>query len=135
MTVERVGVSFEPELLAKFDRLIKRKGYGSRSEAIMDVVRKAVLESELSAGTGEVIGTITIVYDHHAGGVTDRLLHLQHHHQAGIISTVHVHVTEDTCLEVIVVRGKAADVRELSDKIKATKGVKHGELVVTKAGI
>ena len=135
MTVERVGVSFEPVLLAKFDRLIKRNGYGSRSEAIMDVVRKAVLESELSVGSGEVIGTITIVYDHHAGGVTDRLLHLQHHHHSGIISTVHVHVTEDTCLEVIVVRGNAAEVRELSDKIKATKGVKHGELVVTKADI
>ncbi len=135
MTVERVGVSFEPELLSKFDRLIKGKGYGSRSEAIMDVVRKAVLESEVSAGTGDVIGTITIVYDHHAGGVTERLLHLQHHHHAQIVTTTHVHATEKMCLEVIVVRGGAAEVRALSDSILAVKGVRHGELVVTKADI
>ena len=80
MTVERVGVSFEPELLAKFDKLIRNKGYTNRSEAIRDLVRRSILESEIKAEKGDVIGTLTIIYDHNAGDVTNQLLHLQHHH-------------------------------------------------------
>jgi len=132
MTVERVGVSFEPELLDKFDALIKAKGYTNRSEAIRDLVRKALIESEIEAEKGDVIGTLTIIYDHDIGDVTNQLLHLQHHHLSEIISTTHIHVDEDTCLEVLVVRGKARNVRRLADNIKAIKGVKHGELVITK---
>ena len=132
MTVERVGVSFEPELLDKFDALIKAKGYTNRSEAIRDLVRKSLIESEIEAEKGDVIGTLTIIYDHDIGDVTNQLLHLQHHHLSEIISTTHIHVDEDTCLEVLVVRGKARNVRRLADNIKAIKGVKHGELVITK---
>ncbi len=132
MTVERVGVSFEPELLYKFDALIKVKGYTNRSEAIRDLIRKSLIESEIKAEKGEVIGTITIIYSHDVGDVTNRLLHLQHHHHTEISSTTHIHVDEHTCLEVLVIRGKAKNVRELADNIKAVKGVKHGELVITK---
>ncbi len=131
MTVERVGVSFEPELLAKFDALIKRKGYNNRSEAIRDLVRKSLIESEIEAERGEVIGTLTIIYDHDVGDVTNKLLHLQHHHHSEISSTTHIHVDEHLCLEVLVVQGTAKEVKKLADNIKAIKGIKHGELVIT----
>lgn len=131
MVVERVGVSFEPELLSKFDALIEAKGYTNRSEAIRDLVRKSLIESEIETDKGDVIGTLTIIYDHDVGDVTNRLLHLQHHHHSEISSTSHIHVDQHTCLEVLVVRGQAKNVRELSDNIKAVKGVKHGELIIT----
>jgi CopG family nickel-responsive transcriptional regulator len=131
MTVERVGVSFEPELLANFDRLIAGKGYTNRSEAIRDLVRKAIIDEVVTEEKGEVIGTLTIIYDHHEGDVTDKLLHIQHHHHGEISSTTHIHVDEKLCLEVLVVRGKVRNVRDLADNIKALKGVKHGELVIT----
>jgi CopG family nickel-responsive transcriptional regulator len=132
MTMERVGVSFEPELLVKFDELIKKKGYTNRSEAIRDLVRKSLIEAEIKTEKGTVIGTLTIIYDHEVGDVTNRLLHLQHHHHSEISSTTHIHIDEHTCLEVLVVRGKAKDVRKLADNINALKGVRHGELVITK---
>lgn len=132
MTVERAGVSFEPELLAKFDTLIKRKGYTNRSEAIRDLVRKSLIESGIETEKGDVIGTLTIIYDHDIGDVINRLLHIQHRHHSEITSTTHIHVDEHMCLEILVVRGKAKNVRKLGDNIKAIKGVKHGELVITK---
>ena len=135
MTVERVGVSFEPELLSRFDRLIRKKGYTNRSEAIRDLVRKSIIESEIESEKGEVIGTLTMIYDHDVGDVTDKLIHIQHHHHSEISSTTHIHVDEHTCLEVLVVRGKAGSVRKLANNIKAVKGVKHGELVITKTSI
>jgi CopG family nickel-responsive transcriptional regulator len=135
MPVERVGVSFEPELLSKFDKLIKKKGYDSRSEAVRDLVRKAIIESEVQTVKGNVIGTITIIYDHEIGDVTNKLLHLQHHHHAEISSTTHIHMDEHMCLEVLVVRGKATNVKSLSDNIKSIKGVKHGDLVITKTTV
>ncbi len=133
MTVERVGVSFEPELLTKFDALIESKGYSNRSEAIRDLVRKSLIEADIETEKGEVIGTLTFVYDHDFGDVTHKLMHMQHHHHSEVSLTTHVHVDEHTCLEVLVVRGKAKNVRKLAENIKAIKGVKHGELVITKA--
>jgi CopG family nickel-responsive transcriptional regulator len=132
MTVERVGVSLERELLAKFDDLIRVKGYTNRSEAIRDLIRKSIIESEIQTGKGNVIGALTIIYDHDVGDVTNRLLHIQHHYQSEISTTTHIHVDEHICLEVLVVRGKVKDVKKLTDNIKAVKGVKHGELVITK---
>ena len=128
--VTRVGVSFDPPLLEKFDELIARKGYTNRSEAIRDLVRKSILDSQVRLEKANIIGTITIVYDHDAGDVTNRLLHLQHHHSSEIQSTTHIHMDEHLCLEVLVVKGKAGRLRELADNIKAIKGVKQGELVV-----
>jgi CopG family nickel-responsive transcriptional regulator len=132
MSVARVGVSFEPELLNKFDTLIRKKGYTNRSEAIRDLVRKSIIEAEIKEEKHDIIGTITIIYDHEVGDVTNRLLHTQHHHHSDILATTHIHIDEHICLEVLVVRGKPNDVRKLGDNIKAIKGVKHGELVMTK---
>jgi CopG family nickel-responsive transcriptional regulator len=131
MAIERVGVAFEPELLREFDLLIRRKGYASRSEAVRDLVRRSIIESAVKDDQSEVIGTLTIVYDHDASGVTDRLLELQHRHHDEIMTTTHIHLDESNCLEVLIVRGRSRAVRTLADNIKALKGVKHGELVVT----
>ena len=132
MTMERVGVSFESELLGRFDTLIRKKGYTNRSEAIRDLVRKSLIESEIESDKGDVIGTLTIIYDNDVGDVTNRLLQLQHHHHSEISSTTHIQIDEHTCLEVLVIQGKAKNLRKLADNIKAIKGVKHGELVITK---
>ena len=134
MPVERVGVSFEPELLEDFDGLIEMRGYSSRSEAIRDLVRRALIESKVEDGTGEVIGTLTYIYNHHEGDVNKRLLELQHGHHHEILFTTHVHMDHDMCLEVLIVKGPTKRVRELADSIKAIKGVKHGELVITSSG-
>ena len=134
MTVERVGVSFEPELLKKFDEFIREKGYTNRSEAIRDLVREALIKREIE-GNGDVIGTLTIVYNHDEGDVTNKLLHIQHHHNEEILSTTHIHIDEHMCLEVLIVKGKADRVRKLADNIKALKGVKHGGLIITKVPI
>ncbi len=135
MVVERVGVSFEPELLSKFDKLIRSQGYTNRSEAIRDLIRKAIIDSDIKSEKGEVVGTLTIVYDHDIGDVTHKLMHLQHHHHTEITFTSHIHVDEQTCLEVLVVKGSAKDVRKLADNIRAVKGVKTGELVITKTNL
>lgn len=133
MTVERVGVSFEPELLERFDTLVSAKGYSSRSEAIRDLVRKALIEFDIKEGNNEVIGTLTYIYDHHRVNVNDRLMDLQHDHHHEILFTTHVHMDHDMCLEVLIVKGTTGKVRSLADNIKAIKGVKHGELVITRS--
>jgi len=134
MTVERVGVSFEPELLKKFDEFIREKGYTNRSEAIRDLVREALIKREIE-GNGDVIGTLTIVYNHDEGDVTNKLLHIQHHHNEEILSTTHIHIDEHMCLEVLIVKGRVDRVRKLADNIRALKGVKHGGLIITKVPI
>ncbi len=132
MSVERVGVSFEPKLLNKFDVLIKKKGYSNRSEAIRDLIRKEILESEIKEEEGEVIGTLTIIYNHEIGNITNALLHLQHHHHNEITFTTHIHVDEQTCLEIVVIRGLLSQVKNFSEHIKAIKGVKYGQLAIIK---
>ena len=134
MSVERVGVSFEPDLLKKFDSLIKKKGYTNRSEAIRDIIRKNLIEEDIETEKNEdVIGTLTILYDHDIGDVANRLLHLQHHHHSEILYTTHVHVDQRNCLEVLIVKGRVKKVKKLADNIKAIRGVKHGKLVITKS--
>lgn len=132
MPVERVGVSFEPDLLNKFDAMIKKRGYTNRSEAIRDLIRKEIIGTEIKEESCDVIGTLTIMYDHHAGNVTDDLLHLQHHHHKEISFTTHIHVDDRMCLEILVIRGNSKKVKKLAENVKALKGVKHGELSITK---
>ena len=135
VSVERVGVSFESVLLNKFDILIKKRGYTNRSEAIRDLIRKEIIESGIKEDKSEVIGTLTIIYDHEIGNVTDKLLHLQHHHHNEITFTTHIHVDDRTCLEIVVIRGQSSRVKKFAENIKALKGVKHGQLVITKTSI
>ena len=129
--VTRFGVSMENELLRKFDRLIAGRRYVNRSEAIRDLVRDKIVESEVGDDAAEVFGTVTFIYDHHTRGLTERLTEIQHDHHAGIISSLHVHLDHHNCLEVLVLRGRHAEIRSLAENITAAKGVKHGKLTVT----
>ncbi len=134
MALIRFGISLEDSLLERFDNLIERKGYPSRSEAIRDLIRDALVMEDWRADTSEAVGTITIVYNHEKRELADLLTDLQHKHFDSIISSMHIHLDEHNCLEVIVVRGRARDIKTIADRLIATKGVKHGRLMLTTTG-
>lgn len=130
----RFGISLDRKLLADFDRLISRKGYGNRSEAIRDLIRDSLVRDQWDKGTGEAVGIVTLVYNHDTRELADRLTDLQHRYFDSIVSTVHVHLDEHHCLEVLVVRGKAADLKAIADRLIGTRGVKHGTFSATAEG-
>jgi len=130
----RFGISIDQPLLDKFDALIARKGYVNRSEAIRDLIRNALVEDAWQQDEGPTVGTVTLVYDHHTRDLSDKLTEQQHSHHDAIVSALHVHLDAHHCLEVVVVRGEARDVRRLADELIGTKGVKHGKLVTTTTG-
>ena len=127
----RIGVAIDEDLLTKFDKLIEKRGYTNRSEAFRDLIRHELIEEVWASSDVEMFGTVTLVYDHHVRMLTDKLTELQHKHHASIISSMHVHLDHDNCLEVILVRGKASMVQKLANSLIATKGVKHGRLTAT----
>jgi len=127
-------VSMEGRLASLFYRMIRRRGYPSRSEAVRDMVRRELVRQEWENPDAEAVGTVTLVYDHHVRDLSERLTEMQHRQHHLVTSTTHVHLTHDHCLEVIVVRGRARDVQVLADKLIATRGVLHGELVATATG-
>ena len=131
--ITRFGVSIEPELLKKFDKNIKKEGYTNRSEAIRDMIRKNLITQKKQDPNTHAIGTLTMIYDHHTGNLTNKLLDLQHDHTNEILTTTHVHIDHHNCLEVLVLKGKTGNIQKLSDQIKAQKGIKHGELVITQS--
>jgi CopG family nickel-responsive transcriptional regulator len=129
----RFGVSLEKTLLQRFDRLIRGRKYTNRSEALRDLIRKELVEIEWEEDR-EVAGAITYVYDHHRRELLNRLTDLQHDYQQIIISTQHIHLDHDHCLEIVAVRGRAKSIRQLANTLKAVKGVRHGTLSMTSAG-
>jgi CopG family nickel-responsive transcriptional regulator len=129
--ITRFGVSIEPALLKQFDEIIKHKGYTNRSEAIRDIIRKNLIKEKIKEPNTIIIGTLTMIYDHHIGNLTNNLLKIQHDHHDEILSTTHIHIDHDNCLEVLVLKGKAKNILKLSENIKALKGIKHGEIVLT----
>jgi CopG family transcriptional regulator, nickel-responsive regulator len=132
--ITRFGVAMDKGLLNKFDRLIIRKGYHNRSEALRDLVRNNLVEDQWKTANNETIGTITIVYSHSVREITDILTELQHHYHKEIISCMHVHLDAHNCLEVLAVKGKSDNIKKIADTLIATKGVKHGKLVMTTTG-
>ncbi len=128
--VSRFSISLEPELLEKFNKIIKEKGYGSRSEAIRDLIRDKIVEEKWERGE-EVVASLTLVYDHDVRGVTDKLTDLQHHYAGHMVSSMHVHLSGRSCMEVLVLRGRAEVVKKISEELLSSKGVKHGSLVIT----
>lgn len=132
--VSRFSVSLPHKLLTDLDEMVREKGYDNRSLAIADMIRDELVEHRQHDGQQEIAGTITLVYDHHKSHVQEALTKLQHDHMAMIISTLHVHLDHDNCLEVLVVRGAAAPIKSLADALIAAKGVKHGRLTVTTTG-
>jgi CopG family nickel-responsive transcriptional regulator len=129
----RFGVSLDHHLLEGFDRLITDRKYVNRSEAIRDLIRDQLVEEEWKFGE-KVVGTITIVYDHDVRELGETLAHLQHRYHKAVQSTLHVHLDERNCMEVLVVMGKGTAVRAIADRLIGTKGVKHGKLTMTTTG-
>lgn len=130
--ITRFGVSIEPELLKAFDRMIKKEGYINRSEAIRDLIRKNILTDKLKDLEMNALGTLSITYDHHTGSLTNRLLDIEHDHHTEILTTTHLHIDHNNCLEVLILKGKIGKIQNLANDIKSLKGIKHGELVVTR---
>ena len=130
----RFGISIDDRLLRRFEALIADKGYVNRSEAIRDLIRNALVEDEWARDDAETVGTVTLVYDHHTRDLADKLTEQQHSHHDAIVSALHVHLDAHNCLEVVVVRGRAREVKRLADELIGTKGVKHGQLVTTTTG-
>ncbi|MFN4131472.1 MAG: nickel-responsive transcriptional regulator NikR [Caldimicrobium sp.] len=130
----RFGISIPKELLKAFDDYIERKHYANRSEAIRDLIRQKLVEEEWKESEDEVAGVITYLYDHHKRELADKLLELQHDYYNKIITTQHIHVDHERCLEVILVKGKASEIKELADKIQGLKGVLHLNLALTTLG-
>ena len=126
----RFAVSLDRKLFNKFEEYWKSKGYISRSEAIRDLIRDALIE-DIREKNKIVFGSITLIYNHHEKGLGDLLTDIQHKYLHTIISSMHVHIDVHHCLEVIAVKGKYNEVKELADKLLTVKGVKHGKLVVT----
>lgn len=133
MGLVRFGVSLEKELLEKFDRRIKDKSYTNRSEAIRDLIRQDLVEKEWKEGNA-VAGAVTLIYDHHKRELVNRLMDIQHDFGGLIISSQHIHLDHDNCLEIIAVKGSPKDVQKLADSLSAVKGVKHGTLNMSSVG-
>lgn len=133
MSILRFGVSIEERLLTSFDNLISRRGYATRSEALRDLIRDSLVQSRIEASQQkiEVIGSLTLIYDHHAHDLTKQMTEIQHAHEGLVISVLHVHIGHDDCMEVIVLRGSGKEVSKLADSLLSLKGVKHGKLFVT----
>ena len=131
--LERIGVAIDGDLLEKFDKLLSRRGYKNRSEAFRDLVRAELVAESATQPNTPVVGTVTLLYDHHVRLLSEKLTDLQHEFHHEILSTLHVHLDHHNCLEVIVVQGTSAQVQKVADLLIATKGVKHGKLVVTAA--
>jgi CopG family nickel-responsive transcriptional regulator len=132
--VERIGVSLDKELLAKFDKLIGEQGYQSRSEAIRDLVRRQLSTERLGHPKSKAVAAVFLVYDHHSTKLTEKLIDLQHTHVLGsslqVISSLHVHLDEHNCLEVIVLRGRIGQINKVAENILSMKGVKLGRINV-----
>ena len=130
-TTTRFGVSMEQELLRSFDRLIARKGYDNRSEAVRDIVREKLVEESASSPDDHVYAALVYMYDHHQRNLEKSLSSLQHDYVHSIISTTHVHVDHDHCLEVVLLHDTVWTVTQLADRLLSIKGVQHGKLTVT----
>jgi CopG family nickel-responsive transcriptional regulator len=129
--LSRIGIALDSELLKRFDRLIGRQGYTNRSEAFRDLIRDRLVSEQTATPEAVVVGTITLIFEHHAYGITEKLTELQHAHHELVVSTSHAHLDHDSCLEVLIVHGKSAQVAQFADQLIGLKGVQHGRLVMT----
>ncbi len=129
----RFGVSLEKELLDKFDQLIKQRSYTNRSEALRDLIRQELIKKEWQKG-GEIAGAVTLVYNHHQRELLNKITDVQHDLQKIIISTQHIHLDHDNCLEIIALKGNPQAAQRLQDRLKSIKGVKHVTLSMSSTG-
>jgi len=130
----RFSVSLEKPLLNRLERLVERSLYTNRSEFIRDLIRQRLVEQEWTDKRQEVVGTITLLYDHHARKLADKLIDIQHEHHDHIMASTHVHLTHDLCAEMIMVRGGARRVRQIVDRLRQQRGVLHATLSMSSTG-
>jgi CopG family nickel-responsive transcriptional regulator len=130
----RFGISMDNRLLRSFDKMIAEKGYSNRSEAIRDLIRDQLVDAAWKDEKKEVVGTITLVYNHEIRELNDRLTDVQHQFHERIISSLHVHLDQHNCLEVLIVKGEGRDVKGIAEMLIGIKGVKHGRLLTTTTG-
>ena len=131
--VIRFGVSLEKGLLDKFDKTIRKRKWASRSDALRDLIRAELVKKEWTEGD-EVAGAVTLIYDHHRRDMLGRLTDLQHDYQRLVLSTLHIHLDHDHCLEIIAVKGKPAEIQKLAETLRTIQGVKHGTLTMSATG-
>lgn len=134
MAVVRFGVSLPRELVRAFDKRLRAKGYRSRSEAIRDIMRDYLVGGEWESSSESVVGTVTLVFDHHTRELNSVLTQVQHEFHDTVVCSTHVHLDEQNCVEVIIVRGRAKVLQAIADRLISTRGVKHGKLVYTTTG-
>ena len=132
--LSRIGIALDSDLLKRFDRSIRHRGYTNRSEAFRDLIRDRLVAEQTAAPDATVVGTVTLIYDHHCHGVTEKLTELQHASHELVVSTSHAHLDHDSCLEVLIVHGESAAVSQFADRLIGLKGVQHGRLVMTVPG-
>ncbi len=133
MPLIRFGVSIDKGLLAKFDSFIRDKKYTNRSEAFRDLIRRELVQKQWQ-GDHEIAGAITLIYNHHKRELVNKLMDIQHDFGAAIISSQHIHLDHDNCLEIIAVRGRPGEAQKLADSLSSVKGVKHGTLSMSTTG-
>ena len=129
--ISRFGVSLEEDLLRSFDRSIAQLGYATRSEAIRDLIRDHLIQKKVSGSKGEIVGVVTLVYDHRTHRLGDTLADMQHKADVAINASLHFHLDENNCLEVSVIRGKSQEVHGVAGRLIATKGVENGKFITT----
>ena len=129
--LSRIGIALDSDLLKRFDLSIERRGYTNRSEAFRDLIRDRLVTEQTANPNAVVVGTVTLIYDHHASGITEKLTEVQHAQHKLVVSTSHAHLDHDSCLEVLIVHGKSAQVSQFADRLIGLKGVQHGRLVMT----
>jgi CopG family nickel-responsive transcriptional regulator len=131
--VARLSFSIEEPLLERLEQLVHEGGYANRSEFIRDMIRDRLVEREWKENE-EAVGTVTLIYNHHKHGLSERLTHVQHHYLHVILASTHIHLDKELCAEVIVVKGRAADIKDLADQLRQQKGVLHSALSVSSTG-
>jgi CopG family transcriptional regulator, nickel-responsive regulator len=135
--LERTAISLEEDLLAQFDRLTKRRGYSNRSEAIRDLIRDQLVQDEWSQqekDSTHKVAVVSLVYDHDSASLAQKLTHIQHENHEAVVSSLHVHLDHHNCLEVLILRGPAADIMAMGESLVSTKGVKYGKVVPATTG-
>jgi CopG family transcriptional regulator, nickel-responsive regulator len=134
--LQRIGISLEDELLARFDEVIGEKGYVNRSEAIRDLIRGELVQRDWSSSRSDAerVAVVTLVYDHDSASLAQKLTHIQHENHLAVVSSLHVHMDAHNCLEVLVLRGKAKDIVAMGESLVSTRGVKYGRVVPATTG-
>ncbi len=132
--VKRFGVSIDEELCSRFDRHIAEKGYTNRSEALRDLIREHLVAEQWKLDGTESVASLSLVYNHHTRELSETLNSLQHEHHQLIVSSLHVHIDHDNCLEVIIFKGPNTLIKSIADRLTATRGVKHGKLTMSTTG-